>query len=189
MRRFFLLLIVGAAAAIGIWYGLRGRTGKSSPTLVTSLLPKETLAFVHLPDFDKARNQLRETDLYKLWREPAVQDFLQKPLSTMPNNASVRQNLREIEALGVKDTFFAVTSCENDECRMVGGFEFKGGVPAAEAIIGKWRSRLREKLPGARDETVEYQQHRIQTLRQEEITVATVYDGSRFFVANDVATL
>ena len=61
-----------------IWLGFY-RSRHTSSAAVTALLPKDTLAFVHLPDFNRSRAELHQTDLYKIWAEPAVQDFLQKP--------------------------------------------------------------------------------------------------------------
>ena len=82
MKRFLVLLFLGAAAAIGIWYAMRTGGLRTSSASVTALLPKETTALIHVPDVNGTRAKWHETDLYKLWREPALQDFLQKPLST-----------------------------------------------------------------------------------------------------------
>lgn len=166
-----------------------GRLGGSSNVTVTSLLPKETLAFVHLPDFNATRARWRETDICKLWREPAVQDFVQRPLSKMPDASVVQQKLREFETLGIKDAFFAVTAWEDQRIGLLGGFRFKGSAEDAEKIIGQWRTRLQANAPNARRETIMHEQHRIDAVIEGAITVATVYDRQWFFAANDVAAL
>jgi hypothetical protein len=188
MRRLLLLLLVAALTAVAIWYGLRVAE-KSSPVAVTSLLPKDTLLLVHLPDFNRTRAQWHETDLYQIWRQPAVQDFLQKPLSKIPKSQATSQNLAEFERLEPKDAFFAVTSWASADLKLAGGFRFKGSAQDAEKIVEKWRAKLLAKFPEAKHETVEYQQLQIQTVAAAGQTLATVYDGDWLFAANDLAEL
>ena len=126
MKKIFLLLVIAAGAALAIWFGMRGGSSKISSSAVTSLLPKETLALIHVPDVNGARADFHETDLYKLWQEPAVQDFLQKPLTKMPKTGTVRQKLQELQTLEMKDAFFALTSWENKQSKILAGFRFKG---------------------------------------------------------------
>ncbi len=189
MKKFLLLLLIAAAAALAIWFGMRGGAAKISSGAVTSLLPKETLVLVHLPDFNRTRADWHETDLYKLWREPALQDFLQKPLAKVPKTDTARQKLAELNALEIKDAFFAVTSWENKESKLLAGFRFKGSAEEAEKVIGQWRSRPYLNSPAARHEKQTYEQHSIEVTSQDSITIATAYDGNWFFAANDVAGL
>ncbi len=190
MRRFLLLLLAGAAVAFGIWYGMRGgRLTESSPTTVTSLLPSDTLALVYVTDLNGIRAKWHETDLYKLWREQAVQDFLRRPLSRMPNVGAAQQKLRELEALEVKDAFLALTSWENKQGKLLSGFRFKGSADETEKVIGQMRTRLQQSAPGAQHETITHERHRIEVVTEGEMTIATVYDGQWFFAANDVAAL
>ena len=96
MKRFQLLVMLAAITAAVIWYGFY-RSRHTSSASVAVLLPKETLAFVHLPDFKQARADLHRTDLYQIWQEPAVQDFLQKPRGKIPTNGAVGQTVKELE--------------------------------------------------------------------------------------------
>ena len=190
MKRVFVLSFLGAAGALGMWYGLRGTAPlQTSAGAVTGLLPKETLAFVHLPDFKQSRGQWHETDLYKLWREPAVQDFLQKPLARAPKTDTARQKLQEMDALEMMDAFFAITAFENHEPKVLGGFRFKGSVADAEKVIGPWRARLQENVPAEKRETVTHEGHQIEVASKGAITIATVYDDNWFFAGNDLASL
>lgn len=189
MKRILLLLLLGVGGALGLWFGLRGGSSETSSAAVTSLLPKETLAFVHLPDLNRTRAEWRETDIYKLWREPAVQDFLQKPLSRVPERARASQRLAELEALGVKDGFLAITSWEDNQLGMLGGFRFKGKKVDAEKVIGQWRERAQQAAPAAKRETVAYERHQIEVTSRAAVTIATVYAGDWFLAANDVASL
>ncbi|HMJ05462.1 MAG TPA: hypothetical protein VK474_04330 [Chthoniobacterales bacterium] len=190
MRRFIVLLLIAVAAGAGIWYSLRGAAPRrSSSDSVTALLPKETLAFVYLPDFKRSREQWHGTELYKLWREPAVQDFLQRPLAKVPRTNAMRQKLQEMEALDAKDTFVAVTAFAEKRPKLLAGFRFKGDNASAEKVIGPWRARLREKMPGAKHETVAYEGHQIEVVSENAITAATVYAGDWFFASNDLPSL
>ena len=189
MKRFLVLLLIGAAAAFAIWFGMRGGSSKISSSAVTSLLPKETLALIHVPDVNGARANWHETDLYKLWREPAMQDFLQKPLTKVPKTDSVRRRFQELAALEMKDAFFALTSWENKEGKMLAGFRFKGSAENAEKVIGQWRARAQQNAPAAKRETVKHEQHQIEVVTHGAITIATVYDGDWFFAANDLPAL
>ncbi|MFN2476269.1 MAG: hypothetical protein ABR526_08020 [Chthoniobacterales bacterium] len=184
MKRLLLVIVLAAAVAFAVWFGMRAniRTASSSAT-VAALLPKETVALLHLPDLNRSREQWHQTDLYKLWREPALQDFLQKPLAKIPSNAGVHENLQQVEQLGVRDAFVALTSWEGDQPQFAGGFRFKGSAADAEKIIGKWRARVTE---GTTPTTVEYQSHQLQVMTRGTLTFATVYDGDWFLAANNV---
>ena len=187
MKRFFVFSLLGAATVLGLWYGLRGAGSATSSATVTALLPKGTLALLYLPDFKRTRAQWHETDLYKLWREPAMQDFLQRPLSRLPADADARQRIAEMEALGMRDAFLAVTAEEEGRPAFVAGFRFKGSAAQAERVIGPWRARLRERL--TKHETVTYEGHEVELLTKDAMTAATVYAGDWFFISNDVPSL
>src|SRR5438132_11571769 len=138
MKRFVLLLIVAAAAAFAISYGLR-HAATTSPTAVAALLPRGTILFAHLPDFNRTRDKWHDSDIYKLYREPAVQAFLQRPLAKLPQHGAASETLREIERLAPKNVFIGLTSIENNSPKIVAGFRFRGSQENAEKIIGKWR--------------------------------------------------
>jgi hypothetical protein len=143
MRKLLWLILVALVAAAAIWYGLRVAE-KSATMAVTALLPGDTLLVVHLPDFNRTRDQWHQTDIYKIRDEPAVRDFLQKPLSKIPKSEAASQNLAEFESLEPRDIFFAVTSWTNG-LKLAGGFRFKGKADDAEKILGKWRAHLLAK--------------------------------------------
>ena len=187
MKR-FLLLLCGAALAGGIWLAINGSL-KAQSAPVTSLLPGGTLAMVHLPDFTATREQWHQSDLYKLWTEPAVQQFLQRPLTKARDVGNVRDRMQELEELGVKDGFLALTAWEENRPKLAGGFRFKGSAADAERVIGKWRGRLQENAPNAETETIKHRHHRLEVVRPGAITVATAYYDEWFFAANDVEVL
>ena len=148
MRRFLVLLLIGAAAAFGIWFAMRGARRRRRARNVTALLPRDTIAFVHLPDFNRTREQWHETELYKLWREPAMQEFLQKPLGRAPQTAHrAAKDQRARRRCRCATRSSPSPAIENDQPKMVGGFRFKGEREDAEKVIGYWRAEAQENAP------------------------------------------
>jgi hypothetical protein len=188
MKRFQLLVMLAAITAAVIWYGFY-RSRHTSSASVAVLLPKETLAFVHMPDFTQARADLHRTDLYQIWQEPAVQDFLQKPRGKIPTNGAVARTVQECELLEMKDAFVALVAVENSAWKIVGGFRFKGNPENAEVIVANWRVKLLGSAADFKHETLDYQGHQIQTDSAGIFNLSTVRAGQWFFVANDLEQL
>jgi hypothetical protein len=186
MKRFGLLILVAAIAAGGIVYTVR-QSGSAATADVSALLPRETVALVHLSDFNRSRDEWRQTDIYKLSQEPAVREFLNKPLSRVPQRDSTSQTLSEVEQLSPRDAFVAVTSIENNNPHIAGGFRFRGSQSNAEKIIERWRSQL--VRDASVHETIDYEQHKIDIVGAAPNQIASVYDGQWFFVSNDLAEL
>ena len=76
-----------------------------------------------MPDFSRTRDEWRRSDIYQLYREPAVQDFLRKPLDKMPTPKAL-VTLQEIEQLDPKNAFFALTSISDSAPSLVGRLSF-----------------------------------------------------------------
>jgi len=188
MKRILLVLIALAVAAFAGWY-YWNFSQKVSSAPVAALLPRETIFVAQLPDFNRAYDEWQRCDIYQLYREPAVQDFLRKPLSNVPKSDVVSQTLQEIEQLAPKNAFIALTSIENNNPKGVGGFRFRGNQQEAERIIGRWRSALMGQNSNFKREKVQYQRHEIEVTKAAPFSVATAYDPPWFFAATDVPEL
>jgi hypothetical protein len=188
VRRILLLVIAGAVVAVAFWYAWR-ISQKTSGAPISVLLPRETIFLAHLPDFNRTRDQWHHSDLYLLFREPAVQDFLRKPLSKLPKKDAASQTLQDFEQLGPRDAFFALTSIDNNNPKFAGGFRFQGSPEDAERVIGKWRSNFLEKNPAAKREKLQYEHHEIEMITATPFALATAYDRPWFFAATDLAEL
>ena len=188
MKRVLLLVIIGAVAAFGGWY-VWNLSQKTSSAYVSVLLPRDTIFLAHMPDFNQTRDQWHHSDIYLLYREPAVQDFLRKPLANFSKRDPASQTLQEIEQLDPKNAFIALTSIDNNSPKVVGGFRFQGSVAEAERVIGKWRSKFLEKNPDAKREKLRYERHEIELVTATPFTLATVYDRPWFFAATDLTEL
>jgi hypothetical protein len=186
MKR-LLFLIAGAAVAAGaVYYGIH-RVEQTGPAAVTALLPRGTAALVHLPDLNRSREEWHQTDIYKLYQEPAIHEFLNKPLSKVPQRDTTSQALSEVEQLAPKDAFIAITSIENNNPHLVGGFRFRGTEAETEKIVVKWRAQL--VRDASAHENVDYEQHKIDIVGAAPNQIATVYDGQWFFISNDLDEL
>ena len=154
MKRILFILIALAVAAFAGWYYWQFSQRFSSAP-VAGLLPRETIFVAQIPDFNRARDEWQHCDIYQLYREPAVQDFLRKPLGNVPKTDAVSQTLLDIEQLAPKNAFVALTSIDNNNPKFVGGFHFRGSQEEAERIIGKWRSMLMGQFkPQARESAI-----------------------------------
>jgi hypothetical protein len=189
MRRLTLLILALVVSAFAGWY-FWNLSQRISSAPVSVLLPGDTIFLAHMPDFNQTRDQWHHSDIYQLYREPAVQDFLRKPLGNLPTaNAFGAQTLREIEQLDPKHAFLALTSMDKNNPKLVGGFRFRGSQEEAERIISKWRSALVEQTPAAKREKLQYQHHEIELVTAAPFTLATTYDRPWFFMATDVTEL
>jgi len=188
MKRILFLLIAMAVAAFAGWYYWQFSQRFSSAP-VAGLLPRETIFVAQIPDFNRALDEWQHCDIYQLYREPAVQDFLRKPLGNVPKTDAVSQTLLDIEQLAPKNAFIALTSIDNNNPKFVGGFHFRGSQEEAERIIGKWRSMLMGQNPSLKREKVQYQGHEIEAAKTGSFTIATTYDPPWFFVTTDAADM
>ena len=186
MKRILFLLITLAVAASAGWYYWRFSQQFSSAP-VASVLPRDTIFVAQIADFNRARDEWQRCDVYQLYKEPAVQDFLRKPLGNAPKTDALSQTLGDIEKLALKNVFIALTSVENNNPKIVGGFRFRGSQEEAEQVIGKWRATLMGQNSNLKREKLQYQGHEIDVAKMSSFSIATVYDAPWFFVGTDAA--
>ncbi|PYL62910.1 MAG: hypothetical protein DMF24_02190 [Verrucomicrobia bacterium] len=192
MRRILLLIIALAVAAFAGWYYWKVSLQISSAP-VSALLPGQTIFLAHLPDFNRTRDDWHHCDIYQLYREPAVQDFVRPGIAGLSKLSTPKafgaQTLQEIEQLDPKHAFFALTSMDDNNPKFAGGFRFHGSQEEAERIISRWRSTFLGQTPSARREKLQYQGHEIELITAAPFTLATAYDGPWFFAATDLTEL
>ncbi len=188
MKKLVAVLVIALVVAAAVWIAVRVQIAKRLAT-VPSLLPQTTLIMVEAPDLRKTRADWHESDIYKLWREPAVQEFLQKPLGHLPANRGGRRTLEEFLALGPKNSFLALTALEKNEPKLIGGFHFDATPEKAREFISRREAELLAKTSNAKRETIVYEQHKIETVSVAQFVFASVYDNQWYFASNDVALL
>src|SRR6476646_750034 len=188
MRKLQLLILASAVTAGAIWWGFY-RTHHTSSLGVASLLPKETLALIHLPDFNQSRADWHRTDLYQLWKEPAVQDFLAKPRSAIPAQGRIGQTVADISTVEMKDAFFAVVAIESSAWEWNGGFRCLGDTEKAAKLVDDWKARILGDNTDLKHETIEYQGRQIQNDSAGLVKLSTAWAGPWFFFSNDLEKL
>jgi len=161
MKRFLLVILLGAIAALTAYYIIRQHPA-AVPSTIAKLLPADTALFIHMPDAEKNRDAWHRTDLYQLYREPAVQDFLQKPKSQLPEKGRVKEAWHDLASLRMRNAFLATNNF--DSARVVGGFEFRCTEKEAESVIERWKSQLATKAPGTQRSSADYEKHPIDIL-------------------------
>src|SRR5437660_10155326 len=125
MKRLAFLVLIAAVAAGAVVYTVHRAQSTPHPA-VAGLLPRGTIALAHFPDFKRTRDEWRQSDLYKLSQEPVVQDFVNRPLSKVPQRDAASETASDFERLDVKDAFVAVTLIDNNNPHLIGGFHFRG---------------------------------------------------------------
>jgi hypothetical protein len=186
MRRVFWIMISAAVVALGIGYGIRLVERRSSGN-VAALLPRDTVAFAHLPNLNTTIDEWHRSDIYQIYREPAVQEFLKNPGSNPPAAAaSISGTIHDIQELEARDAFVALTSIENDKPKLIAGFNFRCSQEVLDRITGNWRSKIN---PSAKHDRVSYQKHDIDLFTQSAFSIATVQDQNWFFASNDLEQL
>jgi hypothetical protein len=186
MKRFLLVILLGAIAALTAYYIVRQHPA-ALPSTIAKLLPADTALFIHMPDAEKNRDAWHRTDLYQLYREPAVQDFLQKPKSRLPEKGPVKEAWQDSASLRMRNAFLATNNF--DSLRLIGGFEFRCSDKEAESVIERWKSRLATKAPGTQRSSADYEKHHIDILSSGQFTFASTIAGHQFFAASTVEDL
>ena len=186
MKRFLLVILLVAIAALTAYYIVRQHPA-AVPSTIANLLPADTALFIHMPDAEKNRDAWHRTDLYQLYREPAVQDFLQKPKSKLPEKGPVKEAWHDSASLRMRNCFLATNNF--DSLRLIGGFEFRCDEKEAESVIERWKSRLLAKAPGAQRGSADYEKHHIDILSNGQFTFASTITGHQFLAAATVEDL
>src|SRR5438874_2472151 len=186
MKRFLLVILLGAIAALTAYYIVRQHPA-AVPSTIANLLPADTALFMQMPDAEKNRDAWHRTELYQLYREPAVQDFLQKPKSRTPRKGPVKEAWYDSASLRMRNAFLATNNF--DSLRLIGGFEFRCSDKEAESVIERWKSQLATKAPGTQRSSADYEKHHIDILSSGQFTFASTIAGHQFFAAATVEDL
>jgi hypothetical protein len=185
MKRFLLFVLVGIVVVLLVLFALRRRPGPAR-SAAAGLLPSDTALFFQIPNAEKNREDWHRTEFYALYREPAVQAFLQKPKAQLQERSALINGWHEAGKLRMRDTFVATNSF--DALRLVGGFEFRCSEKEAITVIEGWKLRLLGKAGNAQRSTNDYEKHRIDVITGE-VTLASTIVGNRFLVATNINDL
>ncbi len=188
MKKLLAVIAIALVVAAAVWIVLRVQLSNRQ-VAVPELLPGSTLLLAHAPDLKRTRERWQGSDLYQIWREPAVQALLERPLRGLPQNGRGRKILSDFLQLKPTDSFLALTTLEGNEPRLVGGFHFDAAEEAARQFIARREAEWLPNTTAAQRETIVYEQHKIETVTVSHLVLAMVYDNRWFLAANDVAVL
>jgi hypothetical protein len=188
MKKLVAVIVIALVAAAAVWVIVRVQLAKRVAA-VPELLPATTLVLIQVPDFQKARTDWHGSDLYKIWREPAVQEFLRKPLARVPGDRAGRETLEEFMRLKPKHGFLALTSIEKNEPKLIAGFHFDAAPDKAREFIAHRQAEWLSTRPNAKRETLTYEQHKIETVQLSHFVFASVCDDEWYFASNNVTAL
>lgn len=186
MKRLLAVIVLVVIAALTAYYITRQHPG-AVPSTIANLVPADTALFIHLPDAEKNRDAWHRTDLYQLYREPAVQDFLEKPKSNLPEKSSAKEVWNDAASLRIRNGFLATNSF--DSLRLIAGFEFRCDEKEAQAVIERWRSRILAKAAGTQRTSADYEKHKIDILSSGRFIFASTIVGRQFLAATAVEDL
>jgi hypothetical protein len=188
MKKVLAVLVMALVVAGAVWVAMRVHRAHQQAT-VAELLPKTTLFLAQVPDFGRTREQWRASDVYQIWREPPVQAWLQKPLAKLPKSQRGRQVAEDFLKLGPTHGFVALTSIENNDPKLIGGFHFEQSEESVRQFIEQRLMKWLSNSSGAKRETIPYTEHKIETVSVSRVVIASAYDNSWFFASNDLASL
>lgn len=109
------------------------------------LAPAETILLVQFPNLRQTALRAPKTDLYRIWQEPDVQAFLEKPRRKAPWMRAWSERIDEMLRVAPGEFFVAITSIDGPRPGFVGGFSYAGSQRQAEAFGASLREQL---LPG-----------------------------------------
>src|SRR5689334_9749916 len=179
MKQLLAVIVLVVIAALTAYYITRQHPA-AVPSTIANLLPSDTALFIHLPDAEKNRDAWHRTDLYQLYREPAVQDFLEKPKSRLPEKSSAREVLNDFSSLRIRNGFLATNSF--DSLRLIAGFEFRCGEKEAQAVIERWKSRIPAKADGGTQRSsIDYEKHKLDIFSSGQFIFASTIAGRNFW--------
>ena len=188
MKKVLAVVVLALVVAGLVWVAMRVQRAHQQAT-VAELLPKTTLLLAQVPDFRRTREQWHASDVYQIWREPSVQAWLQKPLAKLPKTQGRRQTVEDFLKLGPTHGFVALTSIENNDPKLIGGFHFEQSAESARQFIDQRLTKWLSNSDGAKRETIPYAEHKIETVSVSRVLIASAYDNNWFLASNDLASL
>ena len=186
---FILVLGTGGAA---VYLFQKQRRGGAAAGNAGESLPADTQLLLSVPDVEGTLAEWKTTDLYKIWTEPEVQDFLARPLSKLPPHQDIDDTVGKVIRLSPTNVFLAVTAMDDktNQPHVIAGFDFKGDKAEVEQLLAGPKDTLRKQSPGGKADLVEYQGHALETFDDGTGNVlASTYLDHRYLIANDATLL
>jgi hypothetical protein len=187
MKKIFLGFFILVAAISAAFVFLKKASVHHSRA--ADLVPPETIFFAHFPDLHRSGERWPQTALAQIWAEPEMQAFLEKPRAKSPQMKLWRQKLDQIAQIAPGEAFFAVTSIDGPQPKMIAGFSFSGRKADVAALLAEPHNALKTAYPAGKSDLVTYGGTEIETFTYPNGTVAESFRGDWYFVSNDLDLL
>lgn len=185
-------LLAIAAGGAAVYLKQKPLHAFSSRPRIAEFLPSGTLILLSAPDPARTAADWKTTDLYKIWSEPEVKAFLEKPLSLLPSNPAIAATLPAIAKVDPKNAFVALTALDEKESHphLLAGFQFKGDSKEVDALLAKSKAWLRQSQPAGKADLVNYQGRAVETFETPDGDVlASAFLEDWYLISNDVSLL
>ncbi len=137
MKKILLAILVLVLVGCGAWYLVRTFGAVNSALY----LPEDTVVYLTVTDTMRTAQRWQETDLMRIAKEPAVHEFLKKPLEKLGKmgKGEAEEILNGLKPLRI---FWAVTSVRSTDVSWVGGFQYAGGSKELHHALDRLRAQL-----------------------------------------------
>jgi hypothetical protein len=187
MKKIFLGFFILVAAMSAAFVFLKKASVHRSRA--ADLVPAETIFFAHFPDLRRTAERWPQTALAQIWAEPEMQAFLAKPRAKAPEMKLWQEKLSQIAQVSPGEAFFAITSIDGPQPKMIAGFSFSGRKADVAALLAEPHNALKAAWPAGKSDLATYGGTEIETFTYQNGTVAESFRGDWYFVSNDLDLL
>lgn len=179
------LVVLLVASAVFVLFHFQKKAGGSASSLVGS----DAVAFIEVPDIAQSRDDLKKTALYKIWLEPEVQAFVERPRAKIPPAAKLHERVNRLRNLDPREAFAALNSIESPMPIFIAGLRYGGKKEDGESFLRDLKTRLQGLSPTAKADLVNYRGIAIETLTDSKYKLAWTEHKNWLALANDVNAL
>ncbi|MGC3988360.1 MAG: hypothetical protein QM796_01500 [Chthoniobacteraceae bacterium] len=181
MKKLFLLVLVVVLALVGWWWLKRQAHHEVE---MTALVPADTIFFAQVSDIPRSEDRWKGTEIAQILAEPAMQDFLKKPLGSAPKQSQQAQD--DWGKIQPVRGYLALTKLNGNLPVASAGFEYQGDRKTVEDMLAKAKDELKKAAPEGRADLLQYNGVTIETYAMSQATVATAFVNNWLFATDDV---
>jgi hypothetical protein len=174
-----LVLILGAAGYLLL---------RPHPLRPSELLPADSVFFVAVPDVRTSLERWPKTALAQIGAEPAVADFLKKPLELAASKGGL-EGLDLLLRVRPGRLFMAVTAVRETGADVVLGFEYFGARAELDGAMERLYHELDKAVPNAKRTTADYEGDPVTTYQGAAPLLFSGTHGRWGFIANSETAL
>ncbi len=187
MKKLIPLIVFLLILGVGAYLVLRKQA--SSDAEATRLLPADTPVFLSVPDLQATADRWEGTALARIWADPQIRAFLDKPVAEFMATEAMRELVRVLATVQPQSAFVALTAMDGNQPLLVGGFQHRSDKEQIDAAIASAKSRVRERYPAGKADIERYEGDEIESYAAGEFHLAQVVVGEWFLIANNQALL